>query len=170
MTIISEIPDHLPDEESNSIAIIVKHIAGNMRSRWTDFLMTDGEKEDRHRDTEFELIDDSRESLMDYWQRSWETLFASVESLSAAEFERTVTIRGETHTIAEAINRQMTHYAYHVGQITFLAKHYRASEWKTLSVPKNKSAEFNEYLANKKAAGEDKMHHLDAPMEFAEDR
>lgn len=158
------------DEESNSIAIIVKHIAGNMRSRWTDFLTTDGEKEDRHRDTEFELVNDSRESLMNYWERSWGTLFEAFESLSVDDFDKTVSIRGESHTIAEAINRQITHYAYHIGQITFLAKHFRVSDWKTLSVPKNRSAEFNDYLAKKKAEGEEKMHPLDAPMEFSEDR
>ena len=157
------------DEESNSVAIIVKHIAGNMRSRWTDFLTTDGEKNDRDRDTEFEVMDESRESLMAYWERSWATLFASVEPLTAQDFERTVTIRGEAHSVAEAINRQVTHYAYHVGQITFLAKHFRASEWKTLSVPKNRSAEFSEFLAAKKAAGEEKSHPLDAPMDFSED-
>lgn len=158
------------DKESNSIAIIVKHIAGNMRSRWTDFLTTDGEKDDRERDTEFELINETRESLMAYWERSWETLFASVAPLTPEDFKRKVTIRGEDHTIAEAINRQMTHYAYHIGQITFLAKHFRSSDWKTLSVARNKSAQFNEFLAKKKAAGLDKSHPLDAPMEFSEDR
>jgi len=158
------------DEESNSIAIIVKHIAGNMRSRWTDFLTTDGEKDDRDRDTEFELMEESRESLMAYWEKSWATLFASVEPLTAEDFEEIVTIRGEAHSVAEAINRQMTHYAYHIGQITFLAKHFRVSDWKTLSVPKNKSAEFNDFLSEKKVAGEEKSHPLDAPMEFSEDR
>ncbi|NNE99902.1 MAG: DUF1572 family protein [Pyrinomonadaceae bacterium] len=158
------------DGESNSIAIIVKHISGNMRSRWTDFLTTDGEKADRHRDTEFELTDETRESLMDRWDESWEILFASLRLLTLEDFEKTVTIRGEAHTVAEAINRQLTHYAYHIGQITFLAKHFRSENWKTLSVPKNKSNEFNEFLARKKAAGDEKSHPLDAPMEFSEDR
>ncbi len=137
------------DPESNSIAVIVKHISGNQHSRWTDFLTTDGEKKYRQRDTEFEILDKNRESLMNYWEVGWKILFDSLESLTIEDFSKSVTIRGESHTIFEAINRQLTHYAYHVGQIAFLAKHYRSSEWKTLSVPKNKSAEFNEFLASK---------------------
>lgn len=156
------------DEEANSIAVIVKHIAGNQRSRWTDFLTTDGEKEFRQRDTEFELIDDTRESLMEHWESSWQTLFGAIEHLKAEDFEKTITIRGEPHTIVEAINRQLTHYAYHVGQITFLAKHFKSKDWKTLSVPKNKSAEFNEFLKQKKLEGKEKTHPLSAPQEFAE--
>ena len=158
------------DEEANSIAVIVKHIAGNQRSRWTQFLSSDGEKEDRHRDTEFELLDETRESLMEYWERGWQTLFGAIEPLTAEDFEQTITIRGEPHTICEAINRQMTHYAYHIGQITFLAKHFKSKDWKTLSVPKNKSAEFNEFLAKKKAEGKEKSHPLSAPQEFAENQ
>ena len=156
------------DEEDNSMAIILKHIAGNMRSRWTDFLTTDGEKDFRQRDTEFELIDDTRESLMEYWELSWKTLFGAIEPLTVEDFERKVTIRGEDHTIIEAINRQMTHYAYHIGQITFLAKHFKSKDWKTLSVPKNKSTEFNEFLKQKKLDGKKKSHPLSAPQEFAE--
>ena len=139
------------DEEANSIAVIVKHIAGNQRSRWTDFLTSDGEKADRHRDTEFELLDETRESLMEYWERSWKTLFGAIEPLTVEDFSKTITIRGEQHTIVEAINRQLTHYAYHIGQITFLAKHFKSKDWQTLSVPRNKSAEFNEFLKQKKA-------------------
>ena len=156
------------DAEANSIAVIVKHIAGNQISRWTDFLTSDGEKDFRNRDTEFELIGDTRESLMEFWETGWQTLFSAIEPLKAEDFSRFVTIRGEPHTIIEAINRQLTHYAYHIGQITFLAKHFRSSDWKTLSVPRNKSAEFNKFLAEKKDSGEEKTHYLDAPQEFAE--
>jgi hypothetical protein len=138
------------DEEANSIALIVKHIAGNLRSRWSDFLTTDGEKPDRNRDTEFEVIQDTRESLMKFWEDGWKILFGSVESLTPDDFSRTVTIRGEPHTVIEAINRQLTHYAYHIGQIVFLAKHFRSAEWKTLSIAKHRSAEFNERLANRR--------------------
>ena len=105
------------DEEANSIAVIVKHIAGNLRSRWTDFLTSDGEKSDRNRDTEFEITDTSRESLMRFWEDGWQKLFASIEPLTPDDFSRTITIRGEPHTIVEAINRQLTHYSMHIGQI-----------------------------------------------------
>lgn len=155
------------DPEDNSIAVIVKHISGNMRSRWTDFLTNDGEKPDRDRDTEFEVPEVSRDSLMNQWEATWEILFRAIEPLTAADFAKSVTIRGENHTIAEAVNRQMTHYAYHIGQITFLAKHFRSSEWRSLSVPKNSSAEFNEFLKVKKEAGKEKSHALEAPIEFA---
>ena len=158
------------DHESNSIAIIVKHIAGNQRSRWTNFLTTDGEKDDRHRDGEFEILDDNRESLMKQWETGWKTLFRALESLTPREFSKTVTIRGESHTIFEAINRQLTHYAYHVGQIVFLAKHFCAGEWKSLSVPKGRSAEFNEFLATKRAEGKSKTHPLEGVTEFSEER
>lgn len=134
------------DEESNSIALIVKHIAGNQHSRWTDFSTTDGEKPDRHRDTEFELIGDTRESLMDFWERGWQTLFDTLESLSEDNFSASVTIRGEPHTVVEAINRQLTHYSYHVGQIVFLAKHLRVTDWKNLSVERNRTTEFNQRM------------------------
>lgn len=158
----------LIDPEANSIALIVKHIAGNLRSRWSDFLTSDGEKPDRHRDTEFELIADTRETLMNAWASGWQTLFDAIEPLAPDDFSRTVTIRGESHTIVEAINRQLTHYAYHVGQIVLLAKHFRSAEWKTLSVPKNKSAEFNQFLADKQARGDEVGDRMDAPIEFAE--
>jgi uncharacterized damage-inducible protein DinB len=154
------------DEESNSLAVIVKHIAGNLRSRWTDFLTTDGEKPDRYRDTEFELIGDTRESLMQYWDTGWQTLFDALQPLSADDLSTTVTIRGEPHTVVEAINRQLTHYAYHVGQIVFLAKHLRSADWKTLSVPRNRSAQFNEFLEKQQAEGKPRTGHLEATMEF----
>jgi Protein of unknown function (DUF1572) len=151
------------DAESNSIAVIVKHIAGNLRSRWTDFLTSDGEKPDRFRDTEFEMIGDTRESLMQFWDAGWETLFGAIEPLTVADFEKRVSIRGEPHTIAEALNRQLTHYAMHVGQIVFLAKHLRATDWKTLSVPRNKSDEFNAFLAEKEGRG----NRFETAREFA---
>jgi len=131
------------DEEMNSIAIIVKHMAGNMRSRWTDFLTSDGEKPDRNRDTEFAAPPATRADLLRIWNDAWEKVFEALTPLSAADVERTVTIRGEPHSVMQAINRQIAHYAYHCGQIVFLAKHFKASEWKSLSVPRNKSAEFN---------------------------
>jgi uncharacterized damage-inducible protein DinB len=155
------------DEESNSLAVIVKHIAGNQRSRWRDFLTSDGEKPDRDRDTEFELIEDTRESLMAFWESGWATLLEALESLSADDLEKTVTIRGEPHTVVEAINRQLTHYPYHIGQIVFLAKHLKASEWKTLSVPRNHSAEFNKFLAERQAEGAEPLDRLEATHEFA---
>ena len=155
------------DEESNSLALIVKHIAGNQRSRWTNFLTTDGEKPDRHRDTEFELIDDTRESLMAFWEAGWTTLFETLESLTADDLEKTITIRGEPHTVVEAINRQLTHYPYHIGQIVFLAKHLRANDWKTLSVPRNRSAEFNKFLAERQAEGSEQLDRLEVTNEFA---
>lgn len=152
------------DAEANSMAVIVKHIAGNLRSRWTDFLTSDGEKADRNRDTEFELMDEQRASLMEFWESGWQTLFDAIEPLTVEDFGRFVTIRGEPHTICEALNRQMTHYAYHVGQIVLLAKHFRSADWKTLSVPRNKSAEFNRFLAEKEASG----NRFDSVAEFAE--
>jgi hypothetical protein len=130
------------DEEMNSIAIIVKHMAGNMRSRWTDFLTSDGEKPDRNRDTEFVEPPDTRVGLMRVWNEGWQRVFDALEPLSDSDLERKVSIRGEPHSVMQAINRQLVHYAYHSGQIVFLAKHFKASEWKSLSVPRNKSAEF----------------------------
>lgn len=131
------------DAEMNSIAIIVKHMAGNMRSRWTDFLTSDGEKPDRNRDTEFEQPPSTRAELLKIWNDGWERVFSALEQLSDSDLERTVTIRSEPHSVMQAINRQIAHYSYHVGQIVFLAKHLNASGWKSLSVPRNRSAEFN---------------------------
>ena len=158
------------NEESNSMAVIVQHLIGNMMSRWTDFLTSDGEKPDRHRDTEFELIDDSRETLMTFWESGWQILFANIEPLTVEDFSKTVTIRGESHSICEAMNRQMTHYAYHVGQIVLLAKHFRSADWRTLSVPKNRSSEFNQFLAEKQASGVSKSNRMEAALEFAGDK
>ena len=132
------------DSESNSIAILVKHLAGNMRSRFTDFLTTDGEKPDRDRDQEFELNSaTTRADVMRWWEDGWARVFATIDALKPEDVMRTVTIRGEPHTVLQAINRQIAHYAQHTGQIVFLAKHFRSSEWKTLSVPRGKSKEFN---------------------------
>jgi hypothetical protein len=131
------------DEEMNSIAIIAKHMAGNMRSRWTDFLTSDGEKPNRNRDSEFVEPPSTRAELMKMWNQGWDQVFEALEPLSDADMERKITIRGEPHSVMQAINRQIAHYAYHVGQIVFLAKHIKGSDWKSLSVPKNKSGEFN---------------------------
>jgi hypothetical protein len=132
----------LIDPEANSIAIIVKHLAGNMRSRWTDFLTSDGEKPDRNRDTEF-VLDSSTtpEQVRQWWDSGWKLVFAAIEPLSEADLKRKITIRGQEHTVLQAINRQLTHYAEHVGQIILLAKHFRGTEWKSLSIPKGQSAQ-----------------------------
>ena len=131
------------DAESNSIAIIVKHVAGNMRSRWRDFLTTDGEKADRHRDTEFENPPQTRAELMAVWESGWKYVFDALEPLTEADLTRTVTIRSEPHSVMQAINRQIAHYAHHVGQILFLAKHFgytKTGKWESLSVPRGKSS------------------------------
>lgn len=158
----------LIDGEANSIALVVKHVAGNLNSRWRDFLTTDGEKEDRNRDIEFEVIDDTRESLMGFWEKGWKTLFDNIGPLTTEDFSKTVTIRGEPHTIVEAINRQLTHYSYHIGQIVLLAKHFKSADWKTLSVPKNRSAEFNKFLAERQEKGESAVARTEAPLIFSE--
>jgi hypothetical protein len=137
------------DGEMNCIAIIVKHLAGNMRSRWIDFLISDGEKADRKRDTEFENPPETRAALMKLWQEGWNYLFTALEALSDADIERTVVIRGEPHSVMQAINRQIAHYAYHCGQVVFLAKHLQANQWKSLTVPRGKSEEFNQRAAAK---------------------
>ncbi|HEU4477400.1 MAG TPA: DUF1572 family protein, partial [Pyrinomonadaceae bacterium] len=154
------------DEESNSIAVIMKHMAGNMLSRWTDFLTSDGEKPDRNRDLEFVIeTGTTKEELFTYWERGWACLFNALESLQPSDFDKTVFIRGKTHSIVQATHRQMTHYAYHIGQIVFLAKHLRASEWTSLSVPRNRSAAFNEYL-NKQPDGIGSDHYLEGAAGF----
>jgi hypothetical protein len=132
-----------PDPESNSVAIIVKHLAGSMRSRFTDFLTSDGEKPDRNRDQEFISSDSAREELLRSWEQNWQLVFETLNSLQPDDLERTVTIRGEPHSVLRAIHRQVAHYAYHVGQIVFLAKHWKGAEWKTLSVPKGQSEQVN---------------------------
>jgi uncharacterized damage-inducible protein DinB len=131
------------DEEANSIAVIVKHMAGNMRSRWTDFLTSDGEKPGRDRDAEFSNPPATREALLQLWENGWQCVLGTLESLSEADLGRTIAIRGEKHSVMQAINRQVAHYSYHCGQIVFLAKHLCAGHWRVLSVPLGKSAEFN---------------------------
>jgi hypothetical protein len=135
------------DAESNSIAVLVKHLAGNMRSRWTDFLVSDGEKADRDRDAEFEAPPRSRAELVELWERGWGALFSALEPLGDADSARTVTIRGERHSVMQAVNRQIAHYAYHVGQIVFLAKHFAGPAWKSLSIPRRQSTAFNADVA-----------------------
>lgn len=136
------------DPESNSVAILVKHLAGNMRSRFTDFLTSDGEKPDRFRDQEFELTPaTTRADVMKWWEEGWERVFGAIDALKPEDVMRTVTIRGEPHTVLQAINRQIAHYAQHLGQIVFLAKHLRSSEWKTLTIPRGKSEEFKHHMA-----------------------
>src|SRR5664279_3206925 len=135
------------DEEANSIAIIVKHMTGNMRSRWTDFLTSDGEKPDRNRDSEFVDPPATREALLKDWENGWRLVFQAMEPLSDSDLGRTVTIRGEAHSVMQAVNRQMAHYAHHVGQIVMLAKHLAHDRWQSLSVPRNRSAEFNRRIA-----------------------
>jgi len=143
------------DQESNSVAILVKHLAGNMHSRFTDLLTSDGEKPDRHRDQEFELAPNTtREELMCAWEQGWTLVFSAVGSLKPDDVMRTVYIRQEPHTVLQALNRALAHYAFHVGQIVFLAKHLRASEWKTLSVPRGKSEEFNRMSVEQRRKGQ----------------
>jgi uncharacterized protein DUF1572 len=138
------------DEEMNSIAIIVKHMAGNMRSRWTDFLTSDGEKPDRNRDTEFVDAPDTRDGVLKLWEQGWAYVFAALKPLDDdTDIKGRVTIRGEDHSVMQAVNRQLAHYAYHCGQIVFLAKHFNGADWKSLTVPRNKSAEFNRRVLSK---------------------
>jgi hypothetical protein len=155
---IAQVPDHALtialDAESNSIAIIVKHMVGNMRSRWTDFLTADGEKPDRNRDTEFESFAATRDQLIAQWEAGWKHVFDALGSLTDADLGRTVFIRNEPHSVTQAINRQVAHYSYHVGQIVFLAKHFASANWTSLSVPRGKSAEAT---ANIRAAQECKQ-------------
>lgn len=140
------------DGEMNSIAVMVKHMAGNMRSRWTDFLTSDGEKPDRNRDSEFVEPPAGREALMTVWDEGWNCLFAALEPLTDADLARTVTIRGEAHSAMQAINRQVAHYSYHCGQIVFLAKHFRGDAWVSLSVPRGGSGGFNERVRRGEAS------------------
>jgi hypothetical protein len=131
------------DPEANSVAILVKHLAGNMRSRFTDFLTSDGEKPDRFRDREFDVSGaTTRADVMRWWEEGWACVLGAIDALKPEDVTRTITIRGEPHTVLQAINRQIAHYAAHIGQIVFLAKHLRSSEWKTLTIPRGKSEEF----------------------------
>lgn len=132
------------DPESNSLAVLIQHMAGNMRSRWTDFLTSDGEKPDRNRDQEFVVAEGTtRADLQARWEEGWRCLFQTLTALSEEDLTLTVLIRAEPHSVIKAINRQLTHYGYHVGQIVFLAKHFASDHWHTLTVPRGKSREFN---------------------------
>jgi Protein of unknown function (DUF1572) len=145
------------DPESNSVAALVKHIAGNARSRFTNFLTSDGEKADRFRDQEFEVsAKTTREDVLGWWERGWTHVFASLDSLDPEDVQRTVTIRGETHTVMQALNRALAHYAQHIGQIVFLAKHLRSSRWQTLSIPRGKSEDYKIAGPKPHARGTDK--------------
>jgi hypothetical protein len=132
------------DPESNSIALIMKHMAGNMRSRWTDFLTSDGEKPDRRRDSEFETEGEDRRAVLDAWEAGWRLVFDAIGSLTPADLTRNVTIRHEPYVVVSAINRQLAHYNQHAGQIIFLAKHLKSSAWRSLSIPRGQSDTFNE--------------------------
>jgi hypothetical protein len=135
------------DAEANSVAVIVKHLAGNMRSRWSDFLTADGEKADRDREAEFRIEPETtREEVMRRWEEGWGYVFAAVEPLEGADLERIVTIRSEPHTVVKAINRQLTHYAYHTGQIVLLAKHFKSENWKSLSIARGQTEIFNQAM------------------------
>jgi len=140
------------DDESNSIAVIVKHMAGNMCSRWTDFLHSDGEKPDRNRDSEFTDPPHTREALLAAWEQGWSLIFQALEPLSDGDLGRTVLIRGEAHSVMQAINRQLAHYANHVGQIVLLAKHFAGAKWHSLTIPKNRSGVFNQKVATGQAS------------------
>ena len=138
------------DAESNSIAVIMKHMAGNMRSRWTDFLTSDGEKPDRRRDSEFLIEGEDRRAIEEKWEAGWRCLFDALAPLKGEDLMRRVIIRREPHTVVEAVNRQLAHYGQHTGQIVFLAKHLKSSDWKTLSIPRGQSEAFNERMTREK--------------------
>lgn len=133
-----------PNGESNNIAIIVKHLWGNMLSRWTHFLTEDGEKPWRKRDTEFEPTVKTRAELLKKWEEGWQCLFGALDSITDEKLDTIIYIRNEGHTVLEAINRQIAHYAYHIGQIVFIAKMIKNKEWNSLSIPRNKSGDYNE--------------------------
>jgi hypothetical protein len=140
------------DSDANSIAIIVKHMAGNMRSRWTDFLTSDGEKPDRNRDSEFEDPPATRAAVLASWEAGWSCLFSALHALTDDDLARTVTIRGEPHSVMQAINRQLAHYPHHVGQIVLLAKHFAGGKWQSLSIPRRASADYNQRVLSGQAS------------------
>lgn len=158
------------DKETNSIAVNMKHMAGNMISRWTDFLTTDGEKPERDRDIEFVMLPGTtKDEMLAYWEKGWRCVFDAIGPLQPEDLMRTAMIRGQEHTVVQMINRQLAHYAYHTGQIVFVAKHFKSTEWQSLSVPKDKSAEFNAYLKQKLGESSDtpRESRLDEVMDFA---
>lgn len=143
------------NEESNSISVIVNHLSGNMKSRWTDFLTSDGEKEWRNRDVEFESVIKSKDEMLEKWNDGWECLFDALDSINQENFDTKIYIRNQEHSIIEAINRQLAHYSYHIGQIVFVGRMIKGSEWKSLTIPKGKSEEFNN---KKRIKGKHKGH------------
>jgi hypothetical protein len=156
------------DPESNPLSVIVKHIGGNLRSRWTDFLTTDGEKPDRFRDSEFVSGEDTRARLMELWETGWLALFDNLGQLKPEDLDKTVTIRSEEFTVVRAMVRSLAHTASHVGQIVFLAKHLRSAEWRNLSIPRNTSEEFRTFMAEKGQGGKGFRSYLEAHEEFKE--
>jgi hypothetical protein len=140
------------DAESNSIATIVKHLTGNMRSRWKDFLTSDGEKPDRDRDAEFKDAPQTRAEILALWDAAWKIVFDEMAPLTDADLGRTIRIRGERHSVMQAINRQVAHYAYHIGQIVYIAKHLASAHWTSLTVPRGKSSEYNARVASEKVS------------------
>ena len=155
------------DEEANSVAVVMKHMAGNMISRWTDFITSDGEKPDRNRDMEFVIeAQTTKDDVLAYWERGWKCVFDAIEPLTPEDFGKRVMIRGQEHTIVQAINRQLMHYSYHIGQIVFLAKYFRSSDWQSLSIPRNRSAEFNNYLDQSGDRSANREKQFDAVIDF----
>lgn len=155
------------DEESNSVAVIMKHMAGNMLSRWTDFLTADGEKPNRNRDMEFVIeTRTTKGDVINYWEKGWQCVFDALEPLTAEQLTQQVMIRGEAHTVVQAINRQLMHYANHIGQIIFLAKHFRSRDWQSLSIPRNRSAEFNAYVEKGSEEAAATEHRFDTAANF----
>jgi len=146
------------NDQSNSIAIIVNHLHGNMMSRWTDFLTSDGEKSSRNRDQEFEQIIKTKTQLLEKWNEGWACVFTAIDNIDQENFTTLVYIRNQEHTITEAINRQVGHYSYHIGQIVFIAKMIQGEKWNSLSIPKNQSEKYN---AKKFAVKNDKFHFTD---------
>lgn len=138
--------NYTPNEDTNSIAVIVKHISGNMLSRWTHFLTEDGEKEWRHRDNEFVNTIKTKQELLEVWGKGWECMFSAINPLTADDLMKTVYIRKEPHTVIDAINRQLAHYASHIGQIIYMAKIVKSGDWESLTIPRNKSKEFNQKM------------------------
>ncbi|MCB9261497.1 MAG: DUF1572 family protein [Flavobacteriales bacterium] len=146
------------NSESNSMAIIAKHLAGNMLSRWTDFLTTDGEKEWRNRDTEFEMLFKSKQEVLEYWEKGWSCFLNTLQTLSEHDLDKIIYIRNMGHTVMEAINRQLAHYPYHIGQIVFLGKMLKNEKWQSLSIPKGKSDSYN---SEKFAKPKERKHFTD---------
>jgi hypothetical protein len=153
---MAQIPDEAlfaaVDSQSNSVAIIVKHLAGNMRSRFTDFLTSDGEKPDRKRDSEFEAPPTTRAELMEMWEGGWRRVFDAITPLTDPQLNDKVHIRSEAHSVMQAINRQLAHYAYHIGQIVYVAKHFAGANWNSLTIPKGKSEDFTSKVASGRAS------------------